>query len=65
MPTKETSYQNLTKIPQTESAYSICPSGEKFPLPTEADYDSEFIKVGELVSEQRIKAREIACNLLI
>ena len=59
MPTKITSHQNLTTIPQTESAYSICPSGEKFPLPTAAEYESEFRKVRELVAEQRNKGREI------
>jgi nucleotide sugar dehydrogenase len=44
---------------QSEIDYSTCPSGEKFPLPKDDDYASEFKKIQKLVEEQRLKNREI------
>lgn len=44
---------------QTESHFSICPAGEKFPLPAEADYNEEFKKIRKAVEQQRQKGREI------
>jgi nucleotide sugar dehydrogenase len=44
---------------QSEIDYSTCPSGEKFPLPKDEDYASEFKKMQKLVEEQRLKNREI------
>jgi nucleotide sugar dehydrogenase len=44
---------------QKEPAFSICPSGEKFTLPAEADYEKEFDKIQKLVAEQRSQNREI------
>jgi UDP-N-acetyl-D-glucosamine dehydrogenase len=44
---------------QAEAAYSICPAGEKFPLPEQKDYAGELIHLQELVKEQRLKNREI------
>jgi len=44
---------------QSEIDYSTCPSGEKFPLPKDEDYASEFKKIQKLVEEQRLKNREI------
>ena len=44
---------------QEAPAFSICPSGEKFPLPSQNDYITEFKKVKKIVDEQRLKNREI------
>jgi len=44
---------------QAEPYYSICPSGEKFPLPKDDDYAGEFKKIQKLVEKQRLKNREI------
>ena len=43
----------------SESSYSICPTGEKFPLPAEDDYAKEFKSIQKLVDRQRQKGREI------
>jgi len=43
----------------TQSSYSTCPAGEKFPLPSEGDYAAEFQKIQKLVKNQRLKGREI------
>jgi nucleotide sugar dehydrogenase len=59
MPAKRPSSKNLENIHQNRSSCSICPSGEVFPLPDEADYANEFEKVKKLVEEQRLKNREI------
>ena len=59
MPGKQVS----SKIPKndyhSQPAFSICPSGEEFPLPKDEDYAGEFKKVEKLVKEQRLKNREI------
>lgn len=39
--------------------YSTCPAGESFPLPGPEDYDREFQRLQESVSEQRLLGREI------
>ncbi len=44
---------------QSENRFSICPSGEKFPLPAESDYAEEFKKIRKLVDQQRREGREI------
>jgi hypothetical protein len=44
---------------QDQPQYSICPSGEKFPLPRPGEYAGEFEKIQKLVEEQRSKNREI------
>jgi len=44
---------------QVENHFSICPAGEKFPLPAEDDYAAEFKKMRGLVDQQRRKGREI------
>ena len=44
---------------QLENHFSICPAGEKFPLPAEDDYAAEFEKIRKLVDQQRRKGREI------
>ncbi|WP_050782909.1 nucleotide sugar dehydrogenase [Desulfatibacillum aliphaticivorans] len=38
---------------------SVCPAGEVFPLPTEAEYEKEFVRLQELVAAQREMGREI------
>jgi UDP-N-acetyl-D-glucosamine dehydrogenase len=43
----------------SENRFSICPAGEKFPLPAEDDYAEEFKKIRKLVDQQRQKGREI------
>ena len=48
---------------QDEGEYSICPSGEKFALPTADEYAGEFEKVEKLVEEHRLKNREIVVVL--
>ncbi|MGQ9648860.1 MAG: GDP-mannose dehydrogenase, partial [Phycisphaerae bacterium] len=39
--------------------YSISPDGERFPLPTDADYAAEFERLQKIVAEQRRQGREI------
>ena len=38
---------------------SICPAGEKFPLPAETEYEGEFKKLKKIVKAERQKGREI------
>ena len=59
MSTKQASSNNLMNSHQSEIDYSTCPSGEKFHLPKDDDYASEFKKMQKLVEEQRLKNREI------
>ena len=59
MPTKKNPNKHVDDDRQTELEYSVCPTGEKFPLPTAGEYESEFKKVQELVADQRNKNREI------
>ncbi|MCU0572467.1 MAG: hypothetical protein MUC41_05690 [Syntrophobacteraceae bacterium] len=42
-----------------EPTVSVCPAGERFPLPSPEDYDSEFKRLQWVVSEQRLMGREI------
>ena len=44
---------------KSESAVSICPKGEAFPLPQPADYAEEFKRLERIVKEQRSMGREI------
>ncbi|MEE4266355.1 MAG: GDP-mannose dehydrogenase, partial [Desulfobacteraceae bacterium] len=44
---------------QDQQEYSVCPSGEKFLLPTPEEYAGEFEKIQKLVEEQRSLNREI------
>jgi len=54
------SKSNQTPDPrQDPSAYSTCPSGEKFLLPSQAEYSKEFDKIKKLVKDQRSQNREI------
>ena len=59
MSTKHSPSKKLMDCYQSENDYSVCPSGEKFPLPRDADYMREFEKMKKLVKEQRLKKREI------
>jgi hypothetical protein len=59
MSPKQASLKNLKNVHQNQPAFSICPSGEEFPLPKDEDYASEFKRVEKLVKEQRLKNREI------
>ena len=59
MSTKQVPSKNLMNSHQSEIDYSTCPSGEKFPLPKDEDYASEFKKMQKLVEEQRLQNREI------
>ena len=59
MPAKQAPSKNFMDSHQSEIEYSTCPSGEKFPLPKDDDYASEFNKMQKLVEEQRLKNREI------
>jgi nucleotide sugar dehydrogenase len=59
MPTKRNPNKNVVNDRRTELEYSVCPSGEKFSLPTAGEYEREFKKVQELVADQRNKKREI------
>ncbi len=43
----------------SEFGVSICPAGERFPLPRPSDYDHETNRLHRLVSEQRLMGREI------
>jgi len=43
----------------SESMVSVCPAGEVFSLPNEADYSTEFKRLEKIVREQRLRGREI------
>jgi len=53
---KKIAAPNLDRV---ETNGSVCPAGEVFPLPTEADYRKEFEKLEKIVKEQRLQGREI------
>ncbi len=59
MSTKQAPSKKRMDRHQAEPDYSICPSGEKFPLPKDDDYAGEFKKIQKLVEKQRLKNREI------
>jgi len=59
MPPKKSKPNEMSDSGQDQPEYSICPAGEKFPLPLAEEYASEFEKVQKLVEEQRAKNREI------
>ena len=42
-----------------EANVSVCPAGEVFPLPTEAEYGKEFARLKEVTEAQRNMGREI------
>jgi len=60
MTSKESKAERPQDQQSGQAAYSTCPSGEKFPLPSQAEYASEFDTVKKAVDEQRSKGREIA-----
>lgn len=41
------------------ASVSICPAGERFPLPRDEDYEQEFTRLQQLVDDQRALGREI------
>jgi UDP-N-acetyl-D-glucosamine dehydrogenase len=45
--------------PAVSDDVSVCPGGEVFPLPVQADYQKEFDRIESLVQEQREKGRKI------
>ena len=59
MTVKKSQINKPQNVSQNESMYSICPSGEKFPLPAAEDYTKEFEKIQKIVAEQRSLNREI------
>ena len=59
MPIKKPQVNNPRNLSQNEPAYSVCPSGEKFPLPAAEDYAKEFEKIQKLVEEQQSLNKEI------
>ena len=59
MPTKKSLSNKTEDVRKDEALYSICPSGEKFILPTADEYAGEFEKVQKRVEEHRFKNREI------
>ena len=59
MSAKHATSKNLPTSHPGEPDFSTCPSGEKFPLPKDDDYASEFKRMQTLVEEQRLKKREI------
>jgi UDP-N-acetyl-D-glucosamine dehydrogenase len=63
MPTKKSLSNKTEDVRKDEALYSICPSGEKFALPTADEYAREFEKVEKLVEEHRLKNREIVVVL--
>ena len=42
-----------------KAQYSVSPSGEKFPIPSKADYSSELQRLKRIVSKQQKEGREI------
>jgi len=50
---------SMPRSKDIEPAVSICPAGERFPLPQAGDYEREFSRLESLVKEQRALGREI------
>jgi len=46
-------------LPESEKNISTSPNGETFTLPTEADYEKEWLRLKQLADEQRALGREI------
>jgi nucleotide sugar dehydrogenase len=42
-----------------QKAYSVSPTGEKFPIPSQADYKTELQRLKRIVAKQRKEGREI------
>lgn len=42
-----------------ELAYSVCPAGNSFPLPSQAEYYDEMQRLTKIVEEQRVAGQEI------
>ena len=63
MSLKKAASRSPKNLHQAEHAYSICPSGEKFPLPEQKEYAREIDRLQKSVKEQRIKKREIVVVL--
>ena len=59
MPFKKSQNDKPRNVSQNEPAYSICPSGEKFPLPAPEDYAMEFERIQKIVEKQQSLNREI------
>ena len=59
MPLKKSQNDKPRNVSQNEPAYSICPSGEKFPLPAPEDYAMEFERIQKIVEKQQSLNREI------
>ncbi len=46
-------------VEDMDTKYSVCPNGEAFGLPSEADFENEFARLGKNVELQRSMGREI------
>jgi UDP-N-acetyl-D-glucosamine dehydrogenase len=60
--TKQTAMKKTERIPKNDAqntAFSIAPNGETFPLPKPEDYEKELTRLKTLVAAQRKKKREI------
>jgi len=55
---EQTAKRNTNRSTKNESV-SICPEGEAFPLPGEAEYRQEFNRLRKLAAQQRLLGREI------
>ncbi len=50
---------SINQRTEGQSLVSTCPAGEIFPLPQKDDYEAEFKRLQQLVTEQRQMGREI------
>jgi nucleotide sugar dehydrogenase len=55
----ETGLQNTSRNYETMTEYSVSPDGEKFLLPTEEDYEREFLRLESLARDHQAEGREI------
>ena len=47
----------------SEQQYSISPAGEKFLIPSKADYSGEFNRIEKMIKKERAEGKEIVAVL--
>jgi UDP-N-acetyl-D-glucosamine dehydrogenase len=59
MARRSISHEESEETKSSDRGVSVCPAGEIFPIPTETDYETEFIRLKAHIAEQRGLGREI------
>ncbi len=51
--------EGIEQAPKKERPYSVSPTGERFPLPKQRDYEKEFKRIASLAAQARKEKKEI------